>query len=48
MALALAPRIGLAQDTREAALEQQRAEKAKQVEPYNPANSSERCSGTRR
>ena len=36
MALALAPRMGLAQDTREAALEQQRAEKAKQVEPYNP------------
>ncbi len=36
MALALAPRIGLAQDTREAALERERAEKAKQVEPYNP------------
>ncbi len=36
MALALAPRVGLAQDTREAALEQQRAEKAKQVEPYKP------------
>lgn len=36
MALALAPRVGFAQDTREAALEQQRAEKAKQVEPYKP------------
>jgi outer membrane protein assembly factor BamA len=34
MALGLAPRIGLAQDTREATLSQQRADKAKSLKPY--------------
>jgi hypothetical protein len=34
MALTLAPRLGLAQDTREATLSQQRADKAKSLKPY--------------
>jgi outer membrane protein assembly factor BamA len=36
MTLSLRPAVLSAQETREAALERQRAEKAKQVEPYNP------------
>ncbi len=35
-ALALVPSPLVAQDTREAMLEQQRAEKAKSLEPYKP------------